>query len=326
MEEKKFVIDSLDRIWRLDAFLADKEPGYSRTQVKEHILNGFVKVNAKIVRPNHKLKAGDELCWNFPESGPFRVEADDIPLDLLYEDQDILILDKPVGLVVHPGAGCRNKTLVNALLHYTSQLSRLSEERPGIVHRLDKDTSGVMVVARNNQAHLKLARQFKKHSIFRRYIALVEGSVGFDEGIVDVPIRRHFADRRKMMAGFSEDAREAQTFYRVLKRFPSYTALELFPQTGRTHQLRVHMNYLGHPILGDPVYGKKIHFSRLALHAKDLGFLHPSTGEKVEFSSPLPPEMKKAMEGARVEILGVRGHGAEKKNRYPKRDILQRHK
>lgn len=286
---------------RLDVFLAKCEPDFSRTFIKDWILQGKVFVNGQGAKPHYRLKADDDLSWEAPAVSQPQIKAENIPLDILYEDRDVIVIDKPAGMVVHPGAGKETHTLVHALLYHCGELSSVSRERPGIVHRLDKETSGVMVAAKNNQAHLNLARQFKKHSIHRRYIALVEGSVPFDEGIVDVPLKRHAVDRKKMFVSFSEEAREARTFYRVLARFKDYTAVELLPETGRTHQLRVHMFYLGHPILGDAVYGRKKNFSRLALHAKDLAFEHPATKEHIEFSSPLPPEMKKAMPGVQEE-------------------------
>ncbi|QAT17253.1 ribosomal large subunit pseudouridine synthase D [Candidatus Velamenicoccus archaeovorus] len=286
---------------RLDIFLAKSEPDFSRTFIKDWILKGKVFVNGQAAKPHYRLKARDELSWETPQVQQTQILGQDIPLDILYEDNDVIVINKPTGMVVHPGAGQETHTLVHALLYHCGELSSISKERPGIVHRLDKETSGVMVAAKNNQAHLNLVRQFKKHSIRRRYIALVEGSVPFDEGIVDVPLKRHAIDRQKMSVSFSDEAKEARTFYRVLGRFKDYTAVELLPETGRTHQLRVHMSYLGHPILGDTVYGRKKNFSRLALHAKDLGFEHPATKEPVEFSSPLPPEMKKAMPGLKVD-------------------------
>jgi 23S rRNA pseudouridine1911/1915/1917 synthase len=286
---------------RLDIFLAKSEPDFSRTFIKDWILQGKVFVNSQAAKPHYRLKAGDELSWETPQVPQTQIHGQDIPLDILYEDNDVIVINKPAGMVVHPVAGRETHTLVHALLYHCGELSNISKERPGVVHRLDKETSGVMVAAKNNQTHLSLTKQFKKHSIYRRYIALVEGSVPFDEGIVDVPLRRHAVDRKKMFVSFSEEAKEARTFYRVLGRFKDYTAVELLPETGRTHQLRVHMSYLGHPILGDTVYGRKKNFSRLALHAKDLGFEHPATKKHLEFSSPLPPEMKMAMPGLKID-------------------------
>lgn len=300
MEEKKCLITNDTALVRIDVFLRNQESGFSRTHIKDVILADKVRVNGERVKPHYKLRAGDEVCWEPPVPKSSSVEGEDIPLDILYEDADILVVNKTSGIVVHPGAGNERHTLVNALLFHTKDLSTVSPERPGIVHRLDKDTSGVMVVAKNNAAHLSLAKQFKKHTIERRYIALVEGKVEFDEGVIDVPIKRHSVDRKKMSVSFADEAKAAHTLYKVLKRYPEYTALELFPQTGRTHQLRVHLHYLGHPVLGDMTYGRKKNFSRLALHAKDLGFTHPSKGEFMKFSSPLPNEMKAAMPGVKI--------------------------
>lgn len=303
MTQKSCVISEDATNIRLDAYLTQLEPDFSRTFVKDWILQGKVLVNGQKVKPHHKLKVQDMLAWESLVQGKNELVGEDIALSILYEDADVIVIDKPTGMVVHPGAGNESHTLVHALLHHCGALSTVSEERPGIVHRLDKETSGVMVAAKTNKAHLSLAKQFKQHTIERRYIALVEGSVSFDEGIIDVPVKRHAIDRKKMSVSFTEDAKEAKTFYRVLKRFKDYTALQLFPQTGRTHQLRVHLTYLGHPILGDSVYGRKKNFSRLALHAKDLGFEHPSTKEFMTFSSPLPKEMKEAMADVKIPEL-----------------------
>lgn len=300
MEEKTCLIDDQKARLRVDLFLKEMEPECSRTQVQSLILAGYVTVNGTKIKSHYKLKLGDRLKWQIPAKPESGITAENIPLNIIFEDKDIIVLDKPPGLVVHPGAGNQQHTLVNALLFHTKELSSISQERPGIVHRLDKDTSGVMVIAKNNHAHLELAKQFKKHSIERRYIALVGGLIEFDEGIIDVPLKRHILDRRKMFVSFTEEAKPAHTFYRVLKRFSDFTAVELFPKTGRTHQLRVHLLYLGHPVLGDKTYGKLKDFSRLALHAKDLGFHHPSTGEFVKFSSPLPKEMKEVLKGVKV--------------------------
>ncbi len=300
MQEKSCLIKAQEANKRVDVFLKQKETQVSRTKVKDLILGGKVFVNGSNVKPHYKLKVNDKLTWEIPQAPACVLAQEDISLDILFEDKDIIVLNKPAGLVVHPGAGNQTHTLVNALLFHTRELSSINPQRPGIVHRLDKETSGVMVVARNNFSHLKLAKQFKKHSIERRYIALVAGQVEFDEGVVDVPIKRHVLDRKKMSVSFTEEAKPAHTFYRVLKRYPEFSAIELFPKTGRTHQLRVHLAYLGHPILGDMTYGKKKNFPRLALNAKDLGFSHPASGEFMKFESPLPPEMKSAMAGLKI--------------------------
>lgn len=300
MQEKSCLIETECAGVRVDVFLKEREPDLSRTQIKEFILGGKVNANGQKIKPHYRLKAGDLLNWQIPAAAQSSIQGEDIPLAIVFEDKDIIVLDKPSGLVVHPGAGNREHTLVNALLFHTRELSSVSEERPGIVHRLDKETSGIMVIAKNNHSHLELAKQFKKHSIERRYIALAAGRIEFDEGVIDIPIKRHVMDRKKMSVSFTDEAKPAQTRYRVLKRYPEYSAVELLPQTGRTHQLRVHLNYLGHPILGDSVYGRKTSFSRLALHAKDLGFNHPTSGEFVKFSSPLPEAMKAAMPGLKI--------------------------
>jgi 23S rRNA pseudouridine1911/1915/1917 synthase len=300
MDEKKRLIDAEAAAKRIDVFLTQQEPQFSRTLIKELILKGLVSVNNARIKPHYRLKVNDEVRWQAPVAQDSGLCPEDIPLKIIFEDTDVLVLDKPQGMVVHPGAGNQTHTLVQALLFHTRQLSTINPQRPGIVHRLDKETSGVMVVAKNNSSHLNLTKQFKKHTIERRYIALVTGQVQFDEGVVDVPLKRHVLDRKKMFVSFTEEAKPAHTFYRVLKRYPEFTALELFPKTGRTHQLRVHLAYLGHPILGDSKYGKKKNFERLALHAKDLGFAHPSTGEFLKFQSPLPPEIKAASPGLKI--------------------------
>ncbi|MFH0876599.1 MAG: RluA family pseudouridine synthase [Candidatus Omnitrophota bacterium] len=297
MEEKRLVIAAQDAGTRVDVFLKRAESELSRTHIQDLLRQGLVLVNGKGIKAHYRLKANDELCWRVPPKEDSGLTAQDIPLDILFEDEDLLVLDKPSGLVVHPGAGNLTSTLAHALLFHTKDLSSVNPQRPGIVHRLDKDTSGVMVIAKNNASHFDLSKQFKEHSIERRYVALVSGHVQFDEGIVDVPIKRHVLDRKKMSVSFTEEAKTAHTFYRVLKRYTDFTALELIPKTGRTHQLRVHLSYLGHPVLGDATYGTKKNFPRLALHALELGFQHPSTKKFVKFSSPLPPEMKAATPG-----------------------------
>jgi 23S rRNA pseudouridine1911/1915/1917 synthase len=300
MQEKIHLIETEGATTRVDIFLKDMEPDLSRTQVKDLILQGKVLVNSRKIKPHYRLKEKDEVRWEVTPLPPSGLAAEDIPLNIVFEDKDIIVLNKSAGLVVHPGAGNQEHTLVNALLFHTRELSMLSPQRPGIVHRLDKDTSGIMVIAKNNHTHLHLSKQFKIHSIERRYIALVTGNIEFDEGIIDIPLKRHPLDRKKISVSFTDEAKPAQTFYKVLKRYADYTAVALFPQTGRTHQLRVHLNYLGHPILGDSVYGKKKNFPRLALHACDLGFIHPASGEFVKFKSPLPSEMKAAMPGVKL--------------------------
>lgn len=280
---------------RIDVFLAAHCQGCSRTRSKNLIKEGRVVVNQKIVKPHYCLKEGDEVQVRMPPPALDSLQAEEIPLAILYEDGDVIVLDKPCGMVVHPAAGNPAGTLANALRFHTKELSDINPERPGIVHRLDKDTSGVMVVAKNNVTHLALAKQFRAHSVRRRYIALVKGRVEFKEGLVDLPIKRHPFYRKKMAVSFEPDTKSAQTRYRTLKRFERFSLLELFPHTGRTHQLRVHLAYLKHPILGDDKYGDKNDFTRLALHAKDLGFYHPQKKQFMEFSSALPAEIQAAI-------------------------------
>ncbi len=280
---------------RLDLFLSDfvsqQNLGISRTSVQKVISDGKVLVNGKkIDKPSYKVKIDEDITITFEDRKPNIIESEDIPLKVVYEDADLAIIDKQTGLVVHPAPGNCQHTLVNALLHRFATLSDINPHRPGIVHRLDKDTSGILVVAKNNPAHLNLSKQFSEHSIKRRYVALVSGKLEFNEDVIEVPIGRHPHKRESMSVGFGKKTRYAKTYYRVLKRTSDFTLVELEPFTGRTHQLRVHLAFIGHPILGDVKYGKNNSFSRLALHAKYIGFIHPGTGKFIEFSSPIPQE------------------------------------
>lgn len=288
--EHHFKVGEEDAGKRIDLFLAQelKKDGSSRSFLQQLILNRDVLLNNQPVKPHHKLRIQDSIKVNIPKLPTAVITAEEISLKIIYEDNDILVIDKPAGLVVHPGAGNQSGTLVNALLAHTANLSSVNPQRPGIVHRLDKETSGVMVVARNNAAHLNLAEQFSAHTIKRTYIALVSGSMELDEGVIDLPIGRHKKDFRRQSVSFVH-SKNALTRYKVLKRFSSATFLELIPETGRTHQLRVHLAHLGHPILGDDKYGRKSDFIRLALHARELGFLHPQNSKFVSFQSELPP-------------------------------------
>lgn len=251
-----------------------------------------VLVNGKPVKANYRLKTEDEICFELPEAVEPDIEPENIPLDILYEDADVLVVNKPKGMVVHPAAGHYSGTLVNALMyHCKGSLSGINGcLRPGIVHRIDMDTTGSLIVCKNDIAHASIAEQLKEHSIVRRYRAIVWGVIKEEEGCVDVPIGRHPSDRKKMAAGV-RNGKEAVTHYRVLKRFRSYTYIECRLETGRTHQIRVHMDSIGHPILGDPVYGNRkcpFQLQGQTLHAMTLGFIHPVTGEYVETTAPLP--------------------------------------
>ncbi|TAN60110.1 RluA family pseudouridine synthase [bacterium] len=292
-----FVVTEEESGKRLDIYLSEKIKGCSRTLIQRLIFNKEVLVShafpdeskALCPKSHYKVNPGDAIHFVINESKPALLVPQDIPLKIIYEDDCILVIDKPSGLTVHPGAGSRSGTLVNALLSYTKNLSTVNPERPGIVHRLDKETSGLMVIARNNAAHLNLAKQFSAHTVKKKYVALVNGRVEFDEGVIDLPIGRHKGDFRRQAVSFV-DSRPAFTGYKVLKRFDDATFLELAPQTGRTHQLRVHLAHIGHPILGDSKYGRPSDFGRLALHAMELGFRHPESGVFVSFTSELPKE------------------------------------
>jgi ribosomal large subunit pseudouridine synthase D (EC 5.4.99.-) len=280
---------------RIDKFLSENLENKSRSYIQGLIDEGQVTVNGKVVKSNYKLKNDDKIALIVPEPKELSVEAENIPLDIIYEDSDVLVVNKPQGMVVHPAAGNYTGTLVNALLYHCDDLSGINGViRPGIVHRIDKDTSGILVVAKNDRAHNKLAEQLKDHSMTRVYTALVEGVLKADEGTIDAPLDRNLVDRKKIAV--VKEGRRAVTHYRVIERFKNSTFVECRLETGRTHQIRVHMAHIGHPLMGDPVYGyKRQRFSAEGqlLHAKILGFVHPSTNEYMEFESPLPNYFKK---------------------------------
>ncbi len=284
-----------DKKKRLDRFLVEALPKeYSRSYLQKLIVSGRVLLNGEKVRANTKLAVGDKVEVTIPPPEKTRLSAQKIPLEIVFEDEHLIVINKAVGMVVHPAVGNRDGTLVNALLGHCGELSGVGGRmRPGIVHRLDKDTSGLLVVAKDDCTHRDLSDQFRVHTIKRRYIAFVKGVVQLDNGTVDLPIGRHRRDRQRMAVGFTK-ARDAVTHYQVLKRFKDYTMLELELETGRTHQIRAHMEYLGHPLLGDKKYGKgRGGIDRQALHAALLGFRHPVTKEFLEFESELPADMKK---------------------------------
>lgn len=276
---------------RLDVFLNEKIHDMSRSHIQKLIGENNIIVNNKSTRSNYKIRVGDIIKVVIPEPVKLDLIPEDIDIDMLYEDEDIAVVNKPQGMVVHPAAGNYTGTLVNALLKRCSNLSSINGViRPGIVHRIDKDTSGVLVIAKNDNSHKHLAEQIKNHSVKRIYIALVEGIIKVDSGTVNEPIGRHPVERKKM-AVVSKSGRRAITHYRVLERYRENTLIEARLETGRTHQIRVHMAYIGHPLVGDPVYGYKKQKYKLAgqaLHAKTLGFIHPTTGEYMEFTAPLP--------------------------------------
>ena len=278
---------------RLDKYLSDKLEDMTRSYLKKLISDDkAVLVNGNPAKPNYKLKPGDIIELAVPEPIELEIKAENISLDIVYEDNDMLVVNKPQGMVVHPAAGNYTGTLVNALLyHCGDSLSGINgEKRPGIVHRIDKDTSGLLLVAKNDNAHQKLSSQIKEHSLTRAYKALVHGNIKQDSGRIDAPIGRHPSDRKKMTIT-DKNSREAVTNFRVLERYGRYTFVECILETGRTHQIRVHMSKNGHPIVGDKTYGvKKEEFNLTGqlLHAYKVGFIHPVSGEYMEFVSELP--------------------------------------
>ncbi len=282
---------------RLDAFLADMMAELSRTAIKELITSGQVWVDGQIRKPSYRLKEGEEVLIDLPEARPVSIEPQNLPLEIIYQDQDIAVVNKPKGMVVHPAHGNWDQTMVNALLYHIKDLSGINGQlRPGIVHRLDKDTSGVMVVAKHDQAHRSLAEQIKEHSMKREYQALVHGIIKENLGTIEAPIGRSRTDRKKMAV--TKDGKPAISRYRVLERFHNYSLVQVSLLTGRTHQIRVHFSYIKHPVVGDPVYGpakQHLELDSQALHACILGFRHPRTDEYMEFSSPLPPVIKEAL-------------------------------
>ncbi len=277
---------------RMDKYLSGLVPEFSRSYLQRLIQEERVRVDGRPVRGKEKAVPGAVIELDVPEAVEPRIEPEDLPLKILYEDKDVILVNKPKGMVVHPAAGHTSGTLVNALLfHCKGELSGINGVlRPGIVHRIDRDTTGVLIACKNDRAHNCLAEQLKEHTVTRRYRALVCGNIKEDEGTVDAPIGRHPTDRKKM-AVVRSGGREAVTHYRVLERFGNYTYIECRLETGRTHQIRVHMAGMGHPLLGDQVYGRVKAPFRLegqTLHAMILGFMHPSSGEYMEFEAPLP--------------------------------------
>lgn len=298
MEEDKITIkvdaSGIDK--RLDIFITEAHPELtSRSHIKKLIDEERVFVNGQPSKPHRKLKNGDMIEIDLiREREGKAVLPQDIPLDILYEDDYLLVVNKPAGMPAHPAPGANKGTLVNALLHHCKKLSSAgTQERPGIVHRLDKDTSGLMVVAKDDETHRQLAGQFKERTINKKYIAFVKGAVELDKGMIEAPIGRHPSHRQKLTVRFSE-SRDAVTEYEVVKHFKGCTMVELTPKTGRMHQLRVHLSYIGHPILGDAIYGEKSELiTRQALHATMLGFTHPATKKYLEFNADIPADMRK---------------------------------
>lgn len=296
---------------RLDAFLAATQAELTRSAVQRLIEQGMVRVDGKEVKSSHKLSAGETVTLAIPPPEPSAAAPEDMNLNIVFEDADVIVINKPAGLTVHPGAGISSGTLVNGLLGHCSDLSGIGGEiRPGIVHRIDKDTTGILVVAKNDAAHQGLSAQFSQHTVKRVYYALVFGSPKTDKGRIEGEIGRHPVDRKKM-SGSARHGRHAVTHWKVLARYSGVTLLKLRLETGRTHQIRVHLSEAKHPLLGDSVYGGDARLGnikdvklrslikelgRQALHAKTLGFIHPSSGEYVEFDSDLPEDMQRIID------------------------------
>lgn len=294
----QYIIEAGDNGTRLDIFISGQDQELTRTRVQKLIADECITVNEKPIKSNYKLKTNDVVNVEITEPEELKIDPEKIPLDVLYEDSDVIVINKPQGMVVHPANGNYTGTMVNALLEHCDDLSGINGVmRPGIVHRLDKDTSGVIMAAKNDMAHLSLAQQIKDHTVTRKYIALVHGNIAEPAGVIDAPIGRDPKDRKKMTV-ITQNSKNAVTRYRVLERFGEYTLIEVKLETGRTHQIRVHMAYLGHPVVGDPVYGpKKLHFglNGQALHAYILGFEHPRSKQYMEFTTDIPDNMEKVL-------------------------------
>jgi 23S rRNA pseudouridine1911/1915/1917 synthase len=293
----EFVVEAMEAEQRLDVYLAEKMvDAHSRAYLQRMIKNGGVLVNGKDVTPHYAVKDGDKVRVEKLDTPVEDLPAEAIPLDIVYEDDDCLVVNKKAGMVVHPAHGNPNHTLVNALLFHVQSLGNSEDKiRPGIVHRLDKDTSGLLVVAKNDYAHAKLALQFKEHTIDRVYNAVVRGVVQHNEGVCEEPVGRAFLNRKKVVVRPS-GGKDATTFFRVLKRFPNATFVEIRPKTGRTHQIRVHFAHMGHPVLGDSLYGVQFPpIKRQALHALSIGFEQPRTKKWIDLTSELPEDMQELL-------------------------------
>ena len=295
MEEVKLTVDAA-LTGRIDKVLGHHLKQFSRSQIQKWVTDGNVTVNGQPVKPKYKLAVGDQVVVSPEAPQKIDLEPENIPLDIVYEDDDVLVVNKPQGMVVHPAPGHPNHTLVNALL-YHSPLSTINGEfRPGIVHRIDKDTSGLLMVAKNDMAHRSLAAQLKAKTNQREYVALVHGVIKQEAGTIDAPIGRSRKDRKKQ--AIVSDGRHAVTHFKVLKRYRHYTLVSCRLETGRTHQIRVHMKSIGHPLAGDPLYGprKTLPGKGQYLHARELGFKHPRTGKQLLFTAPLPDYFQRMLD------------------------------
>lgn len=302
MGNKNFSLQVEDNGDRIDRWLAQKLPDLSRSRLQKLIVEGCVEVNEEVCRGKKRLvQRGDRLKVNLPPIEILEVTPENIPLDILYEDGEIIFVNKPAGLVVHPAPGHENGTLVNALLFHCQDLASIGGvKRPGIVHRLDKDTSGVLVVAKTDQAHQSLQKQIKDKIARREYLGIVYGSPKGDEGKIDLPVGRHLINRKKMaVLPLEKGARKAITHWQVVERLGNYTLMKFHLETGRTHQIRVHTTHIGHPLVGDPVYGSGtsvgVNLSGQTLHAQKLGLFHPVSGKWLEVIAPLPQDFTKLL-------------------------------
>lgn len=290
-------VEPADVSERIDKFITLQNEDWSRSQVQAWVKEGRVTVNGEPIKNNYKLQADDEVTLRVPPPKEMAINAEEMSLDIVYEDSDVVVVNKPRGLVVHPAPGHYSGTLVNGLLAHCKDLSGINGVlRPGIVHRIDKDTSGLLMVAKNDKAHMGLAEQLKAHTVNRKYVAIVHGVIPHEMGTIDAPIGRDPKNRQQMAVVF-ENSKPAVTHFIVLERFKEYTLVELKLETGRTHQIRVHMKYIGYPLAGDPKYGPKntLDLDGQALHATTLGFIHPRTGEQLEFEAPMPQELVDVM-------------------------------
>lgn len=306
LQKMQYLVGPDEANQRVDVFLAEENDELSRSHIQKLIGQGLVTVNGQPVKANYKLKIDDRVEILVPEPEELTAVPEEIPLDIYYEDSDVIVVNKPQGMVVHPGSGNYSGTLVNALLYHCHDLSGINGVlRPGIVHRIDKDTSGLLVVAKNDQAHSNLAEQIKNHTVTREYLALVHGRVAHAVGKIDAPIGRDTYDRKKMKVT-DRNSKRAVTHYRVLEVFEKFTYLEARLETGRTHQIRVHMSFIGHPVAGDPKYGPRkpaFGLTGQALHAAVLGFDHPRTGKYLEFQAPLPGYFQELLDKLRTGNL-----------------------
>lgn len=298
MTQLKYTVQ--DETGRIDKVMTQVFKDYSRSQIQLWLRNGAVEVNDEVVKANYKVKANDVILVNVPEVKELELTPQDIPVEIIYEDKDVMVVNKPQGMVVHPSAGHPDGTLVNALLHHADNLSSINDViRPGIVHRIDKDTTGLLMVAKNDKAHIALQEELKDKKTMRKYVALVHGVIPHDKGKIEAPIGRSKINRQKQAV--VADGKDAVTHFEVLERFDDFTLIECELETGRTHQIRVHLNYIEYPIAGDPMYGPKktLPGNGQYLHAKTLGFTHPATGELMSFDSELPEDFTNMLEELR---------------------------